>query len=70
MIKPRSFTANPWAYHTRQNGIQAGRMTYRDLHAPKRGNALTAAITWALPALALWALMVWIVWRVVELLVA
>lgn len=69
MIKNRNFTANAWAWHTRQNGIQTGRQGYRDLHGP-RHNAVAAVVLWALPGLALWALAVWVVWRVVELLVA
>jgi len=70
MIKHRETFGNPWALHTRQNGIQAGRQTYRNLHTIPRRNALTAAVTWALPALVLWALFVWLTVRVIELLMA
>jgi len=64
----RDYYANPWRDHARQNGITTGRQTYRNLHTIPRRNALTAAATWALPAIVLWALMLWIVFRVVELL--
>jgi hypothetical protein len=65
----RDYYANPWRDHARQNGIQTGRMTYRDLHGP-RANQIAAVVLWALLGLALWALALLIVWRVVELLVA
>lgn len=68
----RDYYVNPWRDHGRQNGIQAGRQTYSDLHAiPRRSRprgAMTALIVWALPALALWALFVWVTVRVIELL--
>jgi hypothetical protein len=65
----RDYYVNPYRDHARQNGIQTGRQGYRDLHGP-RDNPIAAVVLWALPGLALWALALWVVWRVVELLVA
>ncbi len=70
----RDYYANPWRDHARQNGIQAGRQTYSDLHTiPRRRrprNAITALVVAAIPSIALWALAIWITARVVVLLVA
>ena len=57
MIKQRDSWANPYSLHTRQDGIQAGRRTWRDLQQPPESLDVSAGLVNALIlGLAVWGL--------------